>query len=81
MLDELKASSISRRELNQFQVHLDEQFKKLHKKISDMATLTKNNLLNISTLAKEKDDFNEIMSQMDMLRSKRESDDGAQINE
>ena len=77
-LDDLKASSISRRELNKFQLHIDDQFKKLHKKISDMSTITKNSLLKISTLAKEKDDFNEIMAQMDLLKNKRESGNEAQ---
>ncbi len=80
-LAELKASSISRRELNQFQIHIDDQFKKLQKKVSDMSTVMKNKLIQLSVMAEEKDDFNEVMAQIQMIRNKNNSQEGVPSND
>ena len=70
--NKLQAVSISRRDLNQLQVHIDDRFKKLHEKLMETVNTMKNQLIQISALISGHDDDNEVMAQIDMLKKRKE---------
>lgn len=70
-IKDINRKSVSKKDINFISVSTDEKMAKLQKKISEMNTSIKNNLINISKKSR-KDDILDVQQQMEMLIDKNE---------